>query len=159
MSKHQLQTEVEISAEPQRVWAILCDFATYPEWNPFIRFVRGVPEKGARLEVRIQPSGKKGMTFRPRVLVADAGRELRWLGQLLLHRVFDGEHSFVIQPLSSGRVLLRQNELFSGALVSLFRDSLDRDTKRGFEEMNLALKARAESADTSNPALNTDAAQ
>lgn len=150
MSSHQLQTEVEISAGPERVWAILSDFAAYPEWNPFIRFIHGVPEKGARLEVRIQPSGAKGMTFRPRVLVADTGRELRWLGQLLFPGIFDGEHSFVIQPLASGRVLVRQSELFSGVLVSLFRGSLDRDTKRGFEEMNLALKARAEAADTHN---------
>lgn len=51
MSNHQLQTEVEINAGPERVWAILSDFASYPEWNPFIRFIRGVPEKGERLEV------------------------------------------------------------------------------------------------------------
>jgi hypothetical protein len=29
-------------------------------------------------------------------------------------------------------------------LVPVFRGSLERDTKRGFEEMNQALKARAE---------------
>lgn len=94
------------------------------------------------------------MTFRPCVLVADAGRELRWLGRLLLPGIFDGEHSFLIQPLASGKVLLRQSELFSGVLVPLFRGSLDRDTKRGFEEMNLALKARAEAADAPNKTLN-----
>ncbi len=53
MSNHQLQTEIEINAGSDRVWAILTDFAAYPEWNPFIRFIRGVPGKGARLEVRI----------------------------------------------------------------------------------------------------------
>jgi len=153
MSKHELRTEVEINAGPERVWAILSNFSAYPEWNPFIRFISGAPEKGARLEVRIQPSGAKGMTFRPCVLVADAGRELRWLGRLLVPGIFDGEHSFVIQPLAGGKVLLRQSELFSGVLVPLFRGSLDRDTKRGFEEMNLALKARAEANDAPNKAM------
>ena len=146
MSSHQIETEIEIDASPERIWEILSDFRTYPDWNPFIRFIRGTPEQGARLEVRIQPSGAKGMTFRPSILVADAGRELRWLGRLLLPGIFDGEHRFVIQPLGTDRVLFRQSEQFNGVLVPLFRRSLDRDAKRGFEEMNLALKARAEEA-------------
>jgi hypothetical protein len=144
MSNHQLQTEIEIQAAPDRVWRILTDFAAYPEWNPFIRFVRGVPQQGTRLEVRIQPSGTKGMTFRPSVLVADAGRELRWCGRLLLPGVFDGEHCFLIEVISGEKVRFQQSEQFSGVLVPIFRASLDRDTKRGFEEMNLALKALAE---------------
>ena len=144
MVGYHLQTEIEINAEPERVWSILADFASYPVWNPFIRFILGTPERGARLEVRIQPSGTKGMTFRPSVLAADAGRELRWLGHFLFPGIFDGEHRFVIEPLAAGKVRFRQSERFSGILVPIFRGSLDRNTKRGFEEMNLALKARAE---------------
>jgi len=144
MSRHQLQTEIEIQASPDRVWRILTDFAAYPEWNPFIRFVHGVPQQGSRLEVHIQPSGTKGMTFRPSVLVADVGRELRWRGRLLFPGIFDGEHCFLIEAITSNKVRFQQSEQFSGLLVPIFRASLDRDTKRGFEEMNLALKALAE---------------
>jgi len=144
MSCHQLNTEIEINAVPDRVWTILTDFAAYPEWNPFIKFIHGAPQQGARLEVRIQPSGTKGMTFRPTVLVADTGRELRWLGRLLFPGVFDGEHRFVIKPVAAGKVRFQQSEQFTGILVPMFRSSLDQDTKRGFEEMNLALKSRAE---------------
>ncbi len=144
MNSHQLHTEIEIDAAPDRVWSILTDFAAYPEWNPFIRFIRGTAEQGARLEMRIQPSGAKGMTFRPTVVVADAGREFRWLGRVLLPGLFDGEHRFVLEPIAAGKVRFQQSERFSGILVPIFRCSLDGDTKRGFEEMNLALKARAE---------------
>lgn len=144
MGTHQLQTEIEINAAPERVWSILTDFAAYPEWNPFIRFIQGELRQGARLEVLIQPSGAKRMTFRPTVLAADAGRELRWLGHFLFPGLFDGEHRFEIEHIAPGRVLFRQSERFSGILVSLFKSNLDRDTKRGFDEMNLALKARAE---------------
>jgi len=145
MSSHQLQTEIEIEAAPDRVWKILTDFAAYPEWNPFIRFVHGVPRQGSCLEVRIQPSGTKGMTFRPSVLTADVDRELRWLGRFLFPGLFEVEHRFLIEPIACGNVRFRQSEQFSGILVPIFRASLDRDTKRGFEEMNLALKVRAES--------------
>jgi hypothetical protein len=144
MSSHQLLSEVEIEAAPERVWSILADFAAYPEWNPFIRFVNGVPQQGARLKVRIQPSGTKGMTFRPTIMVADVGRELRWLGRLLIPGVFDGEHRFLIESLAGEKVRFQQSERFKGILVPMFRAGLDRDTARGFKEMNLALKARAE---------------
>jgi hypothetical protein len=144
MSSHRLQTEIEIAAEPERVWSILTDFAVYPEWNPFIRYISGVPQPGARLEVLMQPGGTRGMSFRPSVLIADAGRELRWLGHLMFPGLFDGEHRFVIEPISAGKVRFQQCERFSGILVPLLRRRLDQETKRGFEEMNLALKARAE---------------
>lgn len=86
------------------------------------------------------------MTFRPRVLAANPPLELRWIGRLLMPGVFDGEHSFVIHPLQEGRVRFEQSEKFTGILVPIFRGSLDRDTRRGFSEMNLELKRRAESA-------------
>lgn len=144
MGAHCLKTEIDIAASPKRVWEILTDFASYPEWNPFIRSIRGVPRQDARLEVHIQPGSKRGMTFRPVVLACDPERELRWLGRVLLPGVFDGEHCFMIQPLADGRVRFQQSERFSGVLLPLLRASLDRDTKQGFEAMNQALKVRAE---------------
>lgn len=144
MGTHHLHTEIEIDAPPERVWAVLTDFEAYPDWNSFIRFIRGALQPGARLEVRIQPSGQRGMTFRPSLLVVNRGRELAWLGRLLLPGIFDGEHHFVIEPIAEGRVRFRQSESFRGVLIPLFKASLDRDTRRGFEEMNRALKARAE---------------
>jgi hypothetical protein len=144
MATHHLHTEIEIEASAERVWAVLADFASYPQWNPFIRSVVGVPQQGARLQIAVQPSGGKVMRFSPVVLAAEAGRELRWLGRFLFPGVFDGEHRLAIEPLGQGKVRFQQSERFSGFLVGLLRARLDRDTKRGFEEMNRALKARAE---------------
>ena len=84
------------------------------------------------------------MTLRPTVSVADSERELRWNGHLLLPGLLDAEHRFWIEPISNGRVRFHQSERFRGILVPLLREFLDRDTQRGFEEMNAALKARAE---------------
>jgi hypothetical protein len=144
VSSYYLQTEIDIAATPDRVWSILTDFSAYPDWNPFIRSIRGVPEQGARLVVQMQPGGAKAMTFRPTVLIATRAHELCWLGHLLIPGLFDGEHRFTIKPIPDGKVRFRQSELFRGILVSMFRTRLDRDIKRDFEEMNRALKARAE---------------
>ncbi|MCR6652712.1 MAG: SRPBCC domain-containing protein [Cellvibrionaceae bacterium] len=145
MAIHHLHTEIEINASAERVWAALCDFASYPQWNPFIKSVAGRPEQGTWLEIVIQPKDGKQMRFSPAVLAAEPGRELRWLGHFLFAGLFDGEHRFLIEPAGEGKVRFQQSERFSGVLVGLFRSSLDRDTKAGFEKMNQALKARVES--------------
>ena len=140
----ELRSEIEIQASAERVWQLLTDFPSFPQWNPFIRKATGNIRVGERLEVNIQPSGASGMTFRPTVLKAEPNRELRWLGHLLISGLFDGEHSFTIEPLGEGRVRFTQREVFTGLLVPLLARGLDTDTRRGFEEMNQALKARAE---------------
>ena len=138
-----IETQVEIAAPASRVWQVLTDFARYPEWNPFITEIEGIPEVGARLRVRIQPPGRRPMTFKPTVLVAARDRELRWLGHLVLPRLFDGEHSFRMEE--RGRTCrFQQSEQFSGVLVPFFGAGIFDATQRGFEAMNSALKARAE---------------
>ena len=143
----ELRTAIEIEATPARVWEILTDFESYPDWNPFIRSITGEAELGARLEVRIEPPGGRGMTFKPTVLAAEPGRELRWLGRLLVPGIFDGEHEFRVEPADATHVRFVQVERFSGALVPLFGKTLEQ-TERGFGAMNEALKARAEGAAT-----------
>ena len=142
----ELHTEIEIQASDKRVWQLLTDFASFPEWNPFIRQAKGEVKVGARLEVHIQPSGASGMTFKPVVLKVEPNRELRWIGRLLMPGLFDGEHIFTIETLDTNRVRFTQREVFTGLLVPLFARSLDKDTRRGFEEMNQALKSQAEKA-------------
>jgi hypothetical protein len=140
----EIHTEIEIHAPTKRVWRVLTDFAAYPEWNPFVRRGEGEVKVGSHLNVFIQPTGGKWMSFRPKVLVADPDRELRWLGRLWVPGLFDGEHSFLIKPLGEGRVRFIQRERFGGLLVPLLSKMLDGDIRRGFEEMNRALKVRCE---------------
>lgn len=143
---HEVITEIIVDAPAHRVWGVLTDFDAHPAWNPFVRRIEGAPQAGRRLKVSIQPPGGKGMTFKPVVLKAVPNRELRWLGRLLLPGIFDGEHYFIIESLTSARVRFIHGERFSGILVALMKSSLDGRTRAGFEAMNRALKARAESA-------------
>lgn len=137
-----IETAIDIAAPAAAVWRVLIDFAAYPEWNPFIRRITGEAKAGARLEVTVQPAGRKPMTFRPTVQVADPDRELRWLGRVLLPGVFDGEHAFIIETQAQG-CRLRHEETLSGLLVPAFGAMLD-DTARSFVELNAALKRHAE---------------
>lgn len=138
--RNDVRTEVNIAAPPSKVWSVLTDGAAYHEWNPFIVAMKGKPVVGETLENTMQPEGGSAMTFRPTVLVADEGREFRWLGRLFVPRIFDGEHYFLLEQTAEGTRLVH-GETFTGVLLWAI------DTNRfraDFERMNAALKARAE---------------
>ena len=143
----EIQTEIEIAAPAEKIWGVLTDFASFPQWNPFTKTAQGEPKPGNRLLVRIQPPGGMEMTFKPTVLKAEPNRELRWLGHLLFPGLFDGEHYFLIEDHEEGGARFIQGERYTGVLVPLMDlMGLFGKTTRGFEEMNQALKARAEEA-------------
>ena len=146
----ELHSEIEIDASAERVWGVLANFASYPQWNPFIRRIDGELEVGERLEVRLELPDSRGITLRPTLLSAEPNRLMRWLGHLLVPGLFDGEHSLLIQPVEENRVRFIQSEIFKGLLVPLLARSLDNNTLRGFEEMNGALKERAEALPNSS---------
>lgn len=141
----ELNSEIEINASSETVWKLLTDTSRFPEWNRFIRRLSGEFKVGQKLIVFMQPSGGKGMEFKPAVVKVEPNRELRWLGHLILPGLFDGEHIFQIEALDDKRVRFHQREIFSGILVPLLKKSLDADTRRGFNEMNQKLKELAES--------------
>jgi hypothetical protein len=140
----QMTHEIEIQASAERVWNILTDFASFPKWNPFIHRVDGEPTTGKQLEVTIRPSGTAGSTSRPRVMKAEPNHELRWLGQMLMPGLLDVEHIFIIESLDADRVRFTQREIFTGLLAPLRATRHNTDIRRGFKEMNKALKLRAE---------------
>ena len=70
----ELHSEIEIDASAERVWGVLTDFASYSQWNPFIRRIGGKLKVGERLEDRLQPPDSRSITLRPKVLRAESNR-------------------------------------------------------------------------------------
>ena len=140
----ELTTSTHVDAPPETVWRVLTDFDEYPEWNPFLR-VTGRANEGAHLSVELRPPGRRATTFRPTVTRVESGRELRWLGHLLVPGIYDGEHRFRVDPEGDGS-RLTQSERFEGLLVGVVNRWLGvgASVEAGFEAMNGALKSRAE---------------
>jgi hypothetical protein len=139
----ELTTQIEFDGTPEEVWDVLADLPAYAEWNPFIKKIDGEAKTGAKLEVRMEPEGERAMTFRPMVLSAEPGRELKWLGHLLVPGIFDGEHRWLIEDAGSGKVRFTQSERFGGILVPfLWKKLRDGGTAKGFRAMNEALARR-----------------
>lgn len=140
----EIRTEILINKDPDKIWNILMDFEKYPDWNPFIKSIKGKPQKGEKLSVRLEQPDAMGMTLKPKVLSAKDKKEFRWLGHLLIPGLFDGEHIFELIDNNNGTTTFVQREIFRGILVQLFKKMLDNNTLRGFDLMNQQLKVESE---------------
>jgi hypothetical protein len=140
-----IDTTVDINASKDAVWDVLTDFASYKEWNPVMR-IEGTPEVGTKLVVHLTGAGGHGMSFKPKVLAATPGKELRWLGKLGLHGIADGEHFFILSTKDDGTTRLNHGERFSGALVALARGG-SANSGTAYEAFSQALKQRVEQLD------------
>lgn len=146
--KKEIRTELVIKASPAIVWSVLTDFAQYPSWNPFIKWIKGEAIEGLKITACIEPPNASGMTFKPLILKVNPQKEFRWVGHLFIRGLFDGEHIFELYENSDGSTTFVQREEFKGLLVGLFTKMLDTNTMQGFEAMNRKLKKRAEALAT-----------
>lgn len=140
----EVRSEIEIASYPESVWKILTDFATYDQWNPFINKIIGLPTEGSKIDIYIETPSGKNRKYSPRITKVEEGRELRWFGKSSLPGFLNAEHIFTIEELQPESVRFIQREVFDGLLTRLFGKGLDKDVMQGFQDMNEALKKRAE---------------
>ncbi|HEV8515403.1 MAG TPA: SRPBCC domain-containing protein [Cyclobacteriaceae bacterium] len=140
----EIKTEVLINASPEKVWAIFSDFENYPTWNPFIKSLTGQVKVGDKVHVTIQPYDSKPISFKPKVLVFETNKEMRWIGRLLFGGLFDGKHRFELIDNGNGTTTFKQSEVFKGILMPFFNKKKMENTRKGYEAMNQKLKELAE---------------
>jgi len=141
----QLDAFADIDAPPEKVWAVLTDFSSYPKWNPFIVRASGELRIGEQLNVTLQVPEMKAVSFKPRLLDVEPGRLIRWKGVTYLPGLFDGRHALSVEPLPDGRSRFRTHEDVTGLLLP-FLGTVMRRTQKGFEALAEAVKARAETS-------------
>lgn len=146
MLRKEILTEIEIDAGAERAWEMLTDLASYHEWNPMIRRASGDLAVGSRLALHFEPKGQRGRDFRPKLLVVQPNRELRWLGNPGFPGVFESEHYFILEPAGDGKTRLVHGMDCHGLAVPLMGKMTEKSTRGPFGDMNRALKERAESA-------------
>ena len=139
-----IDTEIKITASPEQVWGVLTATEQFPTWNPFITSIEGNLEVNGRLSVKIEPSDGKPMGFKPVVREVEPENKLSWLGHLYFPGLFDGRHEFIINDIGSEAIIFIHREEFSGLLVPLLWNWVEKSTRSGFVLMNQALKKRVE---------------
>lgn len=151
-----IRSAIEIRAPIETIWSVLTDFANYPDWNPHIRRVLGVVSEGARVTIQTRPPGGRIIVMRPTVVTFLPPNELRWRAKFVSGRLFTGEHGFRLELTATNRVRFVQDETFTGLLVPIYSRLRLAHTKRGFEDVNQALRDRAERATRSDTGAATE---
>jgi hypothetical protein len=140
----EIRSETTINGPVERVWETLTDLDSFSTWNPFVQRASGNVSEGEKLNVYLKAPGGMGMTFKPQVVKAAPNSEFRWLVNLLMPGIFDGEHIFELEPAGDDGCRFVQREEFRGVLVPLMLAMVGKSTERGFLAMNQALKSRVE---------------
>jgi hypothetical protein len=138
-----ISDSVDIAASPRQVWKVLADLGAYKDWNPFIQSASGQLTVGSTLTLRLVPAQGRALTFRPKVLAAQPGVLLCWIGRLVVPGIFDGTHQFELQELG-GSTRVTQSEAFRGLLVPFLGKTIAA-TQGDFRALNQALRKRVES--------------
>lgn len=101
----QITHQFNISAPMERVWAVVSNFSSYADWNPFITQAQGALEKGAPLELMYEfdcdvPMGTTISHLTPPHTLAWCYRSS--FGALTI------QHSIQIQPDGEGKCTMQQ---------------------------------------------------
>lgn len=150
-----VNTEIVIAAPPSAVRQVFLDFASYPQWNPFItRVIVADPAAppGSRFEII-------AFKFYPdfSIIMKNDPGEFTWTGHIIANWIFRGHHVFKFEPqgdevTESGEPAnckFIQLEEFGGFL-KLFSFIYGPILRRGFIQMNEALKTRVETSTTAS---------
>ncbi|MEI6757321.1 MAG: SRPBCC domain-containing protein [Chlorobium sp.] len=138
------QTEIVIDAPAENVWEILARFGRYPLWNPFIRSIVSLAGPSEQLQISVKLRGMPKISFKAALTTFDEPRKIGWHAVFFLEGMFEAHHQFEIKPLSSTQSRVIQREEFSGWLTDAALLLLAGSFRKGYRDMNRALKKEVE---------------
>lgn len=136
-------TQARIAASPERVFAVLADFARYGDWNPLNLAMTGEARLGAPLALTVRnPLDGKSTALTARVSRLEPARALEWSGGVPL--LFEGRHFFELSA-DGAATLLRHGEDMRGLLPALWgAKTIDTRFVPAYAAVNDALAKRVE---------------
>ena len=137
-------TEVEIESSAARAWHVLTTFSEHSSWNPYITSISGQLRGGAQLRAVLRLEGLKDQVVKPKILVVEKEKELRWKGKFPLG-MYWGEHRWILEEKNGGKkVKVVHGEEFGGWARGLINWWLGDRVEKGFKAMNEAMKRKCE---------------
>jgi len=137
-------TQIQINSTAEHVWAILTDVDQYPDWNPFIRKVRGTLTPGAPVTLSMSVPLRMVIPLNARMHRFEPEKEFSWTSRFGMPGIFSVEHFFKIRPFGNPGVRFIHGEIFYGVFGFLIGSILNAKFQYLYQNMNAALKTRAE---------------
>ncbi|CAL1698177.1 unnamed protein product [Somion occarium] len=150
-----------IDAPVEKVWNVLLDFPSYPEWNPFVRSQVVVdaankplddqtPKLGSTLILTVNiPPGKDGESHPQKsheivTLVDHENHRVAWRYASLPNWLLNAERWQSISLSDDGKAKYDTVEVFGGPVAYLVKWITGKDLKKSFDAFADALKKRSE---------------
>ena len=135
-------SETIINAPIENVWNILIDVEKYNQWNPLLYRANGKIKEGEIVIVSAK-TATKDMRLKCKVTKVEPLRELTWTFSIIHTFLFQGVHTFRLEP-GEGGVKFIDCEKFTGLLLPTQAKDLKTNGLAAMIEMGIALKTRAE---------------
>lgn len=134
------RTDVLIEADPDRIWPILVDTPSWPDWDSGVVRVEGRVALGEKLKVvsEVNP----GRAFPVKVTELEPSRRMTWKGGMPLG-LFRGVRTYNLEPEAGAGTRFTMHERYSGPLLPLIARSIP-DLGPSFDRFAGGLKQRVE---------------
>ncbi len=133
-------TSILIDAPASRVWGILTDVASWPNWNTTVDRVEGAATLGNKITVYTKAS--PGRAFPLKVSEFSAPHHMVWSDGMPLG-LFTGKRTYALTPQNNGKLKFEMTEVFTGLMSPLITRSIP-DLQPSFDEFAKCLKTVAE---------------
>lgn len=134
------EAAADIRSRPARIWKLLTDAKSFPDWNPTVDRVEGAISPGQTIKVFVKVN--PGRAFPVKVTQFEPERRMVWSGGMPLG-LFKGERTYTLTPMSDGLVHFRMREEYSGPMLSMIWRTIP-DLGPSFEEFARSLQKAAE---------------
>jgi hypothetical protein len=141
-----VSSDIPLEATPDQVWAVLTDFASYPEWNPLIKAASGTPTPQGHIEVTVGYLGSDLLTGSAEVTGWVPGKYFSFVIRKGPNWWYQEEHIFRIKEKDSGKIVF-YNEIYATGLSLRFgRKNASHRMRYAVDQMNEALQDRLKAA-------------
>ncbi|MDJ0657096.1 MAG: SRPBCC domain-containing protein [Xanthomonadales bacterium] len=132
LGRKTVNTQIDIAAPPEEIWAVLLDAKRYPEWNPILEPLSGTYKAGETITYRMTIDGESSEVSST-VVGLVPNKELNQFGGVVGILTFD--HHWVLEPIEGG-TRVTQYENYRGIAVPFWNPA---SVKDAYEEANRQL--------------------
>jgi uncharacterized protein YndB with AHSA1/START domain len=138
-------TEILIQAPPEKIWSVIIDFPAYPEWNRFLKAVRGQPAPDSQIEVDVHYYGKNVEKKTGIVTGFNPPKYFSWVWKHSWGAWFlSSEHVLRLKEKEGGRAIFFQEIYLTGLGLKFRRRDMEHMAKLSMGKLNDDLKFRIE---------------
>ena len=138
------RTTFPVAASAETVWGILVDFERWSEWNPSVPAISGDASLDSTLSMTLAMPRRPSAKVKATITQLEPERRFGRHGNIGGDRFFSGTREFEIEPQPDGTVHVTHAETVTGLFFPVFRAVMGSAIQEHHDNLNTALKDRAE---------------